>query len=55
MVHLIGKNVEVDANGITYRGKLIEINEMEVYLETEMGWVTIMLENVSNIKKVNDQ
>ena len=37
----MGNNVIVFANGITYKGKLVEINENEIYLETETGWLTI--------------
>ncbi len=38
---LIGKDVVVHANGITYTGKLVEVNENEVYLQSETGWLTI--------------
>jgi len=30
MIELIGKNVLVEANGITYTGRLVEISETEV-------------------------
>jgi hypothetical protein len=49
MIELIGKNVVVEANGIIYRGVLVEINDKEVHLQTEMGWITIPVYNVNNI------
>ncbi len=51
MIELIGKKVEVEANGITYTGKLVEISESEVHLETELGWVTLLTEHVVNIRE----
>ncbi len=46
---MIGKNVTVHANGITYKGKLVEINEQEVYLESESGWITIPVTQIEQI------
>ncbi|GBE37189.1 hypothetical protein BMS3Bbin07_01349 [bacterium BMS3Bbin07] len=54
MIELIGKNVVVEANGITYTGKLVEISETEVHLETELGWVTLLTEHVVNIREAED-
>ena len=51
MFNLIGKKVVVEANNITYTGRLVEIGETEVYLETELGWVTILSENVVDIRE----
>lgn len=51
MLDLIGKKVEVEANGITYTGRLVEISESEVHLETELGWVTLLTEHVVNIRE----
>ncbi|MCL5023102.1 MAG: hypothetical protein M1497_07025 [Nitrospirae bacterium] len=51
MLDLLGKYVEVVANGIVYRGKLVEIGEEEVYLEAESGWVAIPVERVITIKE----
>ncbi len=52
MIHnLIGKEVVVEANGITYRGRLVEVNEQEVYLQAESGWITILTENVVDIRE----
>ncbi len=46
---MIGKDVVVYANGITYSGKLVEINDQEVYLEAESGWLTIPVAQIEQI------
>ncbi len=46
---MIGKNVTVHANGITYTGRLVEINEQEVYLKSESGWLTIPVMQIEEI------
>ena len=51
MIELLGKKVIVIANDITYTGKLVEIGEEEVYLESESGWVVIPVERVAVIKE----
>ncbi|MBI4824733.1 MAG: hypothetical protein HY805_10995 [Nitrospirae bacterium] len=51
MMELVGKTVIVEASGITYTGRLVEIGETEVYLEGEMGWVVIPVENISSIRE----
>jgi len=48
---LIGKEVEVEANGILYRGELVEVGEEDIYLKTESGWITISVMNVTDIRK----
>ncbi len=55
MIDLIGKMVIVEAeDGLTYTGKLVEIGEEAVHLESETGWVMIMNDRIANIteKKV---
>ncbi len=47
---LIGKYVEVIANDITYTGRLVEIGEEDVFIETQSGWVVIPVESVAIIK-----
>jgi hypothetical protein len=49
--YLIGKNVEVVANGVVYRGRLIEIGMEEVYLKGDTGWITVMTTDVDSIKE----
>lgn len=52
MIELIGKVVIVEAvEGITYTGKLIEIGEEEVHLESEMGWIVIPNDRIATIKE----
>jgi hypothetical protein len=55
VIDLTGKVVIVETeDGITYTGKLVEIGEEEVHLESETGWVVIMNDRIANIteKKV---
>jgi len=55
VIDLIGKTVIVEAeDGITYTGKLVEIGEEEVQLESEMGWVVIMNNRIANITEKKD-
>ena len=49
--YLVGKDVEVVANGIVYRGKLIEIGMEEVYLRGELGWITLMTADIDEIRE----
>lgn len=51
MIDLIGKEVEVITAETVYTGKLIEINENEVFLEAEAGWLTIPVEKIAEIRK----
>ncbi|GAB4406432.1 MAG: hypothetical protein OHK0032_01440 [Thermodesulfovibrionales bacterium] len=55
MIDLIGRYVEVTANDITYTGRLVEIDETEVHLETELGWVVIPVEQVASIREKESQ
>ncbi len=54
MIELIGRIVEVNANGITYRGRLVEIGETEINLESDLGWIVIPIEQVASINEIND-
>lgn len=47
---LVGNNVEVMADGMVYHGRLIEIGETDLHLETEGGWLTIPIERVSSVE-----
>ncbi|MFN3480463.1 MAG: hypothetical protein ACK415_08760 [Thermodesulfovibrionales bacterium] len=49
--HLIGKIVEVTANDITYRGRLVEMGETEVYLESDLGWIVIPVEQIASMRE----
>jgi hypothetical protein len=48
---LIGKVVEVHTADMMYTGRLIEVGEDEVYLESESGWIVVPVGNVALIKE----
>ncbi len=50
LIDLIGKEVEVMASGMLYRGRLIEVSETEVFLQSELGWIQLQVENVTEIR-----
>jgi len=50
MQELIGKQVEVVTGDMVYRGILIEINEAEIYLQAEDGWITVPVEKVVHVR-----
>lgn len=54
MIDLIGRIVEVTANDITYSGRLIEVGETEIHLESELGWIVIPIEQVASIQERGD-
>jgi hypothetical protein len=47
---MIGKEVEVIAGGMTYRGVLIEVSDAEVHLKSSMQWIALPVSSVSAIK-----
>jgi hypothetical protein len=51
VIDLRGKTVEVTANNILYKGVLVEIDETDVYLQAESGWIVIPLEQVASIRE----
>ena len=51
MIDLIGKMVVVETQETSYSGKLVEIGEEEVYLESEIGWIVIPVERVTSIRE----
>ncbi len=50
---LIGKNVEISANGIVYKGTLKDISEQAVSILTTSGWLEIMMSSISRISEVS--
>ncbi len=46
---LMGKYVTVTTTETTYSGKLIEVGDEEVHLESEIGWIVIPVSKVTNI------
>jgi hypothetical protein len=53
MTDLIGKIVEVSTVEIIYIGRLVEINDNEIHLETEMGWIVIPVDRVAYVREKN--
>jgi hypothetical protein len=54
MIDLIGKNVEIYTVDIIYTGKLIEIGEEEVYIESANGCIVIPSEKIADIREKKD-
>jgi hypothetical protein len=51
MIDLVGTVVEVGTGEAVYVGKLVEINEYEVHLESESGWVVIPMDRIAFVRK----
>lgn len=51
MLDLIGKIVDVETPDMVYTGKLIEIGEEDVHLESESGWIVVPVDRIINIKE----
>jgi hypothetical protein len=47
---MIGKEVEVIANGMKYAGVLIEVSDAEVHLKGSFQWISLPVSSVSEIK-----
>ncbi len=52
---MIGKEVEVIANGTAYRGELVEITDNEVNLKTLMQWISLPVSTVNTIRIVGQR
>jgi hypothetical protein len=50
---MIGKEVEVTANGMKYRGVLIEVSDVEVHLRGSFQWIALPISSVSEINLVS--
>lgn len=48
---LIGKEVEVGIPGMTYTGTFVGITETEVYLVSELGWISLRMGEVIFIRE----
>ena len=44
----------VETDEMLYEGKLVEIGEDEVHLESELGWVVIPMQRVTSIRGKED-
>ncbi len=47
---LVGKEVEIIANGMNYTGILIEVSDTEVHIRTPLQWVALPAESVSAVR-----
>jgi hypothetical protein len=47
---MIGKEVEVIANGTVYKGVLIEVSESELHLKGQLQWIALPASSVSQVK-----
>jgi hypothetical protein len=50
MIDLIGTIVEVGTGEALYVGKLVEVNEFELHLESESGWVVVPIERIAFVR-----
>ena len=50
MQTMIGKEVDVIANGMKYTGTLIEVSDVEVHLKSSMQWIALPVSSVSEVR-----
>ena len=50
ITEMIGKDVEVIANGMSYTGVLIEVSETEVHLKGMLGYVSLPTSAVTEVR-----
>jgi len=55
LFELTGRMVEVGTTEAVYTGKLIEVNEEEVHLESENGWIVVPVERVTYIREAGGE
>jgi hypothetical protein len=48
--NMLGKEVEVIANGMRYTGVLIEVSDIEVNLKGPAQWITLPISSVSEVR-----
>jgi hypothetical protein len=48
---LIGKTVIVETWDTLYVGRLVEIGEEEVHLESENGWIVVPVDRITSIRE----
>ncbi|MEW6052628.1 MAG: hypothetical protein AB1552_02410 [Nitrospirota bacterium] len=54
MDNLTDKFVVVETTDTTYTGRLVEIGEEEVHLESELGWIVIPVEKIFSIREKDE-
>ena len=47
---MIGKEVDVLANGMRYSGVLIEVSDTEAHLKGSFQWISLPISSVSEIR-----
>jgi hypothetical protein len=50
IIGMIGKEVEVIANGTSYRGVLIEVSDTDVHLKGTLGYVSLQTTAVTEVR-----
>lgn len=55
MIDLIGTVVEVGTGEATYEGRLVEVGEYELHLESESGWIVIPVERIAYVRQKSDR
>jgi hypothetical protein len=55
MIDLIGSIVEVGTVEAVYEGKLVEINEYELHLESASGWVVVPMERIAYVREKTEE
>ena len=50
IMEMIGKDVEVIANGVSYKGVLVEVSETEVHLKGMLGYVSLPTSGVTEVR-----
>jgi hypothetical protein len=49
---MIGKEVEVTANGMHYRGVLIEVSDVDVYIKSQLQYISLPASSVTEVRLV---
>ena len=52
---MIGKEVEVIANGMKYTGVLVEVSDVEVHLKTSMQYIALPASSVFEVKLIESE
>ena len=47
---MIGKEVEVIANGLLYRGMLVEVSDTEVHIKSRLQYVSLPASSVTEVR-----
>ncbi|MEK6743890.1 MAG: hypothetical protein AABZ15_09775 [Nitrospirota bacterium] len=50
IMEMIGKEVEVIANGVSYKGVLIEVSDTDVHLKGTLGYISLPTSSVTEVR-----